>query len=109
MRPDLPVWIHLAYLVASVMFIMGLKFLSSPATARRGNQVAALGMILAVGVTLFIPGLHITPLMIAGVLLGAGVGIWSARVVGMTDMPQMVAILNGLGGGAAALVSIAEV
>jgi H+-translocating NAD(P) transhydrogenase subunit beta len=106
---ETPVAISIAYLAAAVMFILGLKFLSSPATARRGNLIAAAGMTLAVAATLFVPGVKITPLLVTGLVVGTVAGLAGARMVPMTDMPQMVAILNGLGGGAAALVSVAEI
>jgi H+-translocating NAD(P) transhydrogenase subunit beta len=105
---SLPVAISLAYLAASILFIVGLKQLSSPATARAGNRLAALGMAIAVGATLMIPGLENGWLLAAALLIGLTAGAVSARGVQMTDMPQMVAMLNGLGGGAAALVSVAE-
>jgi NAD(P) transhydrogenase subunit beta len=105
--PPLPV--QLAYLVAAVLFIVGLKFLSSPARARNGNLVAAGGMAVAVIATLFLPGLRLSPLLWVALIAGSIAGFWGARGVKMTDMPQMVALLNGLGGGAAALVSTAEI
>ena len=104
----LPSLVHAAYLAASVLFILGLKQLSSPRTARSGNGLAAAGRVLAVGATLFVPGMRISPALIGALVLGVGLGLWSARRVPMTDMPQMVALLNGLGGGAAALVATAE-
>jgi len=98
----------LAYLVSAVLFIVGLKFLASPATARRGNLLASLGMAVAIAATLLMPGLANLPLILAALVVGSAAGIWGARAVQMTDMPQMVALLNGLGGGAAALVSLLE-
>ena len=103
-----PLLIELAYLAASLLFIIGLKRLSSPATARSGNLLAAYGMGIAVAGTLALPGLMHWPLILAVLALGIGLGILGARTVPMTDMPQMVAFLNGLGGGGAALVSILE-
>ena len=104
----LPVAVSLAYLAASIAFIVGLKRLSSPATARSGNLTAAAGMGLAVLATLFVPGLRNLPLIVGALLVSAGIAAYGARVVKITDMPQVVALLNGLGGGAAALVSVAE-
>jgi NAD(P) transhydrogenase subunit beta len=98
----------IAYLVASILFIVGLKRLSSPATARSGNRLAALGMAIAIGATLSIPGLSHHGLLALALAIGLVAGVFGGRLVRMTDMPQMVAILNGLGGGAAALVSAAE-
>jgi NAD(P) transhydrogenase subunit beta len=96
------------YLAAAVMIIVGLKRLSSPATARAGNALAGWGLALAVGAT-FVAGVpHHLGLILAGLALGSGLGFWGGRTVAMTDMPQMVALLNGLGGGAAAAVAAAE-
>ena len=103
------------YLLAAVLFIVGLKFLSSPAHARRGNTTAALGMVVAT-LTLLASMLanpeggppHNLGLIVAAIAIGAVAGAVGARRVAMTDMPQMVAILNGCGGGSAALISTAE-
>jgi NAD(P) transhydrogenase subunit beta len=104
------VWIELAYLLAAVCFILGLSQLSGPKTALRGNQTAAVGMVIAIAAT--IPLLHFTVpgviATLAAIAIGAPVGAISARRVQMTAMPQMVAAFNGVGGGAAALVSISE-
>jgi NAD(P) transhydrogenase subunit beta len=101
----------LIYLLAAVLFIMGLLFLSSPRSARRGNWVAAAGMVLAVGWTVVVLFPTFTPagivICVAGVVIGGGIGTATARTVKMTAMPQMVAIFNGVGGGAAALVALA--
>ena len=102
------VLINIAYLIAAVCFIVGLKLLSSPATARRGNQIAALGMAIAVVATLFMPGMHNIWLILVGLAIGAVVATFPARTVKMTAMPQMVAIFNGMGGATAALVSLVE-
>jgi proton-translocating NAD(P)+ transhydrogenase subunit beta len=104
------IWSSLAYLLAAVLFILGLKQLSGPKTAARGNQTAAVGMAIALLAT--IPLLHFTTagviIIVVGILIGAPVGAISARTVKMTAMPQMVAAFNGVGGGAAALVSLSE-
>jgi NAD(P) transhydrogenase subunit beta len=105
---ETPLLIELAYLASSILFIIGLKRLSSPATARSGNLLASYGMGLVVAATLALPGLLHWPLILAMLALGIALGIVGARTVPMTDMPQMVAFLNGLGGGGAALVSILE-
>jgi len=102
------VLINVAYLIAAVCFIVGLKLLSSPATARRGNQIAALGMAIAVVATLFMPGLRNIWLILVGLAIGAVIAVFPARSVKMTAMPQMVAIFNGMGGATAALVSLVE-
>ena len=95
----------LAYLVAAVLFIIGIKQLSSPKTARNGNLVAAVGMLIALVVTLLTARSGAYAWIFGGILIGGAIGAYSARVVAMTDMPQMVALFNGSGGGAAALVS----
>ena len=96
------------YLLAAVLVIVGLKRLSSPATARAGNALAGWGLGLAVAAT-FVAGVpHHLALILTGLGLGSLLGFVGGRVVRMTDMPQMVALLNGLGGGAAAAVAAAE-
>ncbi|MGH7706636.1 MAG: NAD(P)(+) transhydrogenase (Re/Si-specific) subunit beta, partial [Vulcanimicrobiaceae bacterium] len=102
------VWIGFAYLVTGVCFILGLRYLSSPRTARLGNRIAMLGMLIALVATAIqlYPGSW--PIIVIGVAIGATAGIYSARAVRMTAMPQMVAIFNGMGGGAAAMVATAE-
>ncbi|HEU4642081.1 MAG TPA: NAD(P)(+) transhydrogenase (Re/Si-specific) subunit beta [Gemmatimonadaceae bacterium] len=100
--------IAVAYIVASVLFIFGLKRLSSPATARSGNQLAAVGMALALGVTLLDRQILSFWEIAVGIAIGAALGIYFARTVQMTAMPQMVALFNGMGGATAALVSLAE-
>ena len=97
-----------AYIVAAIFFIFGLKRLSSPATARSGNQLAALGMGLALAATLLDRQILSFWTIGVGTLLGAGIGTYFARTVQMTAMPQMVALFNGMGGATAALVSVAE-
>jgi NAD(P) transhydrogenase subunit beta len=102
----------LVYLLAAVLFIVGLKFLSSPRGARRGNTVAAVGMAIAVVWTVVtlrnsFTGAGIV-ISVVGVLIGSVAGTVGARRVKMTAMPQMVALFNGVGGGAAALVAVSE-
>jgi NAD(P) transhydrogenase subunit beta len=96
------------YIVAFAMFITGLRMLRGPRTAVRGNQVAAVGMAIAVGATLLTPGVGDWLLIVIGVAIGVAVGVPAARSVKMTAMPQMVALFNGVGGGAVALISIVE-
>jgi NAD(P) transhydrogenase subunit beta len=102
----------LVYLLAAVLFIVGLKFLSSPRGARRGNTVAAAGMVLAVAWTVVALWSRFTTagivICVLGVAIGAVAGTVGARRVKMTAMPQMVALFNGVGGGAAALVAVSE-
>jgi len=99
---------HIAYLIAAICFIMGLKLLSSPKTARRGNLLGALGMLIAVVVTLANKGILSYSYIIAGLIIGGLIGAVLAKKVQMTAMPQMVGMLNGFGGGASALVAYAE-
>ncbi|MEQ8350081.1 MAG: NAD(P)(+) transhydrogenase (Re/Si-specific) subunit beta [Leptospiraceae bacterium] len=98
----------IAYLISSVLFIVGIKNLSAVKTARRGNLLAALGMLLAVVVTLWDQKIIGFELIIAGVILGSLIGAVMAVKVAMTGMPQMVALLNGFGGAASLLVANAE-
>jgi NAD(P) transhydrogenase subunit beta len=98
----------LSYLVTGVCFIIGLKFLSSPAHAKRGNTLAAVGMLIAVAATCLDQQIVTWPILIVGGVVGAAIGYFSARAVKMTAMPQMVALFNGAGGGAAALVASGE-
>jgi len=99
---------RLLYLVASVAFIMGLKQLGSPETARKGNQLSSAGMLVAIVVTLLSTKTIEYGTIAAGLLVGGALGLWMARSVAMTSMPQMVALLNGVGGGASLLVASAE-
>jgi NAD(P) transhydrogenase subunit beta len=99
---------NLLYLVTIVTFILALRFLSNPATARRGNQIGALGMLLAIGVTFAQNAVMSYWEIIVGMAIGGTFGAVAARKVRMTAMPQMVALFNGVGGGAAALISLAE-
>lgn len=101
-------WVDVAYLVAAVCFILALRGLSSPRTARRGNLIGASGAALAV-ITVFLSERfdHILWILLA-IAVGAAVGVPAARRVAMTQMPQLVAIFNGVGGGAASLVALLE-
>jgi len=101
-------FIGLLYLVAFVLFILGMRQLTSFTTARRGNRVAAAGMAIAVVATLLYQKVGDYALIALGIALGAVVGVPAARQVKMTAMPQMVALFNGVGGGAVALISWAE-
>jgi len=103
-----PVWTSLLYLAAAVCFILALRGLSSPRTARRGNLVGALGALIAV-VTVFLSArLENVPWILAAIAVGSAVAAPVARRVKMTQMPQLVALFNGVGGGAAALVALLE-
>ncbi|MGH2933491.1 MAG: NAD(P)(+) transhydrogenase (Re/Si-specific) subunit beta [Gaiellaceae bacterium] len=100
---------NLLYLITIVTFILALHYLSSPAHARRGNQIGAVGMVLAVVVTWIKLGTTSWWAMAIAMLIGGGFGAVAARRVKMTAMPQMVALFNGVGGGAAALIGLAEI
>jgi NAD(P) transhydrogenase subunit beta len=108
--------IRLVYVAAAACFVLGLHLMNSPATARRGNQLSAVGMAGAVLGTIVLiasgdvsaNGTLIWPIIVAGVVVGGGAGLYSARAVKMTAMPQLVSIFNAMGGGAAALVAIDE-
>ena len=101
-------FIRFLYIVAFVLFILGLKGVTHPTTARRGNHIAAVGMAIAVVATLLIEEVGDYGLIALGVALGTIVGVPAARQVKMTAMPQMVALFNGVGGGAVALISYVE-
>ena len=104
----LPTLIKGCYFVAALLFILGLKRMSSPRTARGGIVWAGFGMLLAVLATFFLPDMHNLDLIIAAVVIGVGTAWWTGRRVAMTAMPQMVALYNGMGGGAAAAIGAVE-
>ncbi|MCA9863185.1 MAG: NAD(P)(+) transhydrogenase (Re/Si-specific) subunit beta, partial [Thermomicrobiales bacterium] len=87
---NIVVLINVAYLVSAVCFIIGLKLLGSPATARRGNQIAAVGMAVALVATFFMPGMTNQLLILVALIIGAVIAVFPARTVKMTAMPQMV-------------------
>jgi len=104
----LPTVIKACYFLAALLFILGLKRMSSPRTARGGIVWAGFGMLLAVLATFFLLDMHNLGLIVAAVLLGVSAAWWSGRRVAMTAMPQMVALYNGMGGGAAAAIGAVE-
>jgi len=99
---------NFAYLLASVLFILGLKNLGSPKTARKGNQLAMLAMLIAIVVTLLDQQIVSFTYIIVGLIVGSLIGVIAAKRVQMTEMPQMVALFNGFGGGASTLVATSE-
>ncbi len=101
--------IQASYFAAAVLFILGLKQMSSPVTARRGIIWAGVGMVLATLVTFFHPHIHQNyVLIVLATAIGGGLAWWSGKRVAMTDMPQMIALYNGMGGGAAAAIAAVE-
>ncbi|EQD66820.1 NAD(P) transhydrogenase, beta subunit, partial [mine drainage metagenome] len=96
------------YVLAVLVFILGLRAMSSPATARRGIVQAGVAMLIAIVVTFVEPGLSNFALIAFGIAIGGLAGWYWARVVQMTAMPQMVAVFNGMGGGAAGAIAAVE-
>jgi H+-translocating NAD(P) transhydrogenase subunit beta len=101
-------WVNLLYIVGFALFIVGLRMVRGPRTAVRGNLIAAVGMVIALVATLIDPRIGDWVLIVIGVAIGTAIGVPSARSVKMTAMPQMVALFNGVGGGAVALISLVE-
>jgi NAD(P) transhydrogenase subunit beta len=108
MSDFLPTGIQLTYLVAASLFILGLKKLGSPASARNGNLVAAVGMLLAIVATMLDKHVLNYEMILVGLAIGSVIGAVIAYKVQMTEMPQMVGLLNGLGGASSALIAVAE-
>jgi H+-translocating NAD(P) transhydrogenase subunit beta len=104
----IPTGIQISYLVATALFFLGLKYLGSPATARQGNTIAAVGMLIAVVGTLLNAEVVNYQIIFLGIAIGSVIGAVGAYKVEMTSMPQMVGLLNGLGGGASTLIAVAE-
>jgi H+-translocating NAD(P) transhydrogenase subunit beta len=106
----MPTWVQLVFLACGVCFILALKGLSGPRTARNGNILGAIAAVVACLTPFFWNDLHLehVPLIIAAIAVGTIGGVYGARTVQMTQMPQMVALFNGVGGGAAALVALLE-
>src|ERR1041385_6855351 len=100
--------ISLAYLATIIAFTLALRFLSSPTTAPLGNRIGAVGMAIAIAATFAQAGLHNYWSILIVMAVSAPIGAYAARAVKMTAMPQMVALFNGVGGGAAALVALAD-
>lgn len=99
--------IELAYIAAAILFVLGIKMLGRASTARRGNLISALAMLIAIVVTLLMAGLDY-PWIVFGLVVGSTVGVWVARSVKMTEVPELVALLNGTGGAASMLVGWVE-
>lgn len=104
----LSVLVKASYLVAATLFLLGLQRMASPKTARSGIQWAGVGMLIATVATFFLPGLHNLGLIVVATAIGTGVAwVWGKKVA-ITDMPQMVALFNGMGGGSAAAIGAVE-
>ncbi|MFC3715035.1 NAD(P)(+) transhydrogenase (Re/Si-specific) subunit beta [Luteimonas soli] len=97
-----------SYLVAATLFLLGLQRMASPLTARSGIRWAGLGMVIATVATLFLPGLHNLGLIVAATVIGIALTWFWGKKVAITDMPQMVALFNGMGGGSAAAIGAVE-
>jgi H+-translocating NAD(P) transhydrogenase subunit beta len=104
----LPLYVQGAWFLGALLFILGLKGMSSPASARKGIVWAGYGMLIAIAGTFLVPGLKNIALMVLALVIGAAAAWISGKKVKMTDMPQMVAIYNGMGGGAAAAIAAIE-
>ena len=100
--------IQTVYFAAAILFILGLKHMSSPKTATKGIQWAGIGMLLAVVVSFFLPNVHNLWLILAAIAIGTAVAWIAAKRVAMTAMPEMIAMYNGMGGGAAAAIASIE-
>jgi len=100
--------IQASYFVTAALFILGLKRMSSPVTARSGILWAGSGMLVATVVSFLYPGMTNYDLILAAIVVGGGLAWWSGKRVAMTDMPQMIALYNGMGGGAAAAIAAVE-
>ena len=100
--------VKLSYFIAATLFLLGLQRMASPRTARSGIQWAGAGMVLATLATFFLPGLANIGLMIVAIVIGVGLNWVWGRKVAITDMPQMVALFNGMGGGSAAAIGAVE-
>lgn len=105
---SIPLAVQLAWFTGALLFIFGLKGMGSPSTARKGIMWAGVGMLIAIISTFFVPNLHNMGLMWLALILGGAIAWWSGKRVQMTDMPQMVAVYNGMGGGAAAAIAAIE-
>jgi NAD(P) transhydrogenase subunit beta len=101
-------FVKFSYFVAATLFLLGLQRMASPKTARSGIQWAGVGMLIATAATFFLPGLHNIALMIAAIVIGVGLNWLWGKKVALTDMPQMVALFNGMGGGSAAGIGAVE-
>jgi NAD(P) transhydrogenase subunit beta len=110
---DLGYLVRICFLIGAVFFVLGLHLMNSPLTARNGNRLSALGMLIAVSAELVLvsqsnPGIGNWVVVIGGLAVGGAAGLWLARSVAMTAMPQLVSLFNAVGGGAAALLAIED-
>ncbi len=105
---EAPLLIRISYLIAAVLFIVGIKLLGKPSTARTGNSLSAAAMLIAIAATLLDQQVLSYTEIAATILIASTLGVYAARKVAMTAMPEMIALLNGFGGLASALVSTSE-
>ena len=103
---DINLLIQLGYVVAAGLFVFGLKMLGSPDTARKGNGISAVGMLLAIVAALLDQGIVQYEFILGGMIVGGAIGAVAARSVAMTSMPELVALFNGVGGAASGLVGV---
>ena len=100
--------IKIAYLVASILFIIGIKKMNKPATARNGNQLSAIGMLIAIVATMIQVDVMTIPEILVCIVIGSAIGYYVAQKVQMTQMPEMVALFNGFGGLASLGVGLSD-
>jgi len=108
MNMNIDLLIQVVYFLAAILFIMGLKAMSSPVTARKGIIWAGLGMLAATAISFAWPGMHNYVAMTSAMFVGGALAWWTGKRVAMTDMPQMIALYNGMGGGSAAAIAAVE-
>ena len=106
---NLTLVINATYVLCAALFILGLKLLGHPSTARKGNMLSALGMLIAIVVTLLDQGIIGFELIIVAMIAGGAVGLFIAKKIELTQMPEMVSLLNGIGGLASLLIALAIV
>ena len=102
---DISLLINFIYIISALLFIIGLKMMNSPSTARSGNMISASGMLIAICTTLLEQGIIDYKWIFLGIIIGSIIGVFASRMVQMTEMPEMVAIFNGFGGIASLMVA----
>ena len=102
---DISLFINSIYIISALLFIAGLKMMTSPSTARSGNMISASGMLIAILTTLLEQGIIDYKWIFLGIIIGSIIGVFASRMIQMTEMPEMVAIFNGFGGIASLMVA----